>query len=730
MATLVFTAIGTALGGPLGGALGSLLGNRIDRAVAGSPSREGPRLKELAVTTSSYGTAIPQIHGRMRVPGTIIWATDLVERKEKSGGGKGSPSVTTYSYSANFAVALASRPIESIGRIWADGNLLRGAAGDLKVGGALRVYEGHADQVPDSLIASDRGAFCPAFRGTAYCVFEALDLADFGNRIPALSFEVIGSDGEPSLVDLIASPGIAKAGDAPLPGLQGFANDGGPMSAVLNTLAQIYPISCDTGGDGLSVEPAAAALDEPILLGEPTMASEDAEAFAPQSGTLRRQQADARTIPQALRYYDIARDYQIGVQSADGRARPGRSRTLDFPGSLQAATARSLASDAAERAAWARDIVSWRTGELSPDVRPGSVVRLPGRPGQWRVLQWEWRETGVELSLERVVRASSPAVPTDSGQSVAQPDLPVPPSLLDAFELPFDGNGDPHVRHVYAAASSAAQGWRGAMLYRVENGELVEVQPTGKARAVIGALATPLAPSPAQLLERQASMDVELAAGDFALESADLSGLLAGSNLALVGGEVLQFANAERVGEATWRLTGLLRGRGGTEAAALLGHEAGTPFALIDAALDQLDPTRLGAIDGREIAALGLGDEAAVTATLRNEGLSLRPLAPVHARSRADADDALILAWTRRARGAFGWPEGVDVPIIEDSEAYRVGLGPVDAPLAAWETTAPRLTIDPGGLADLQSAHAGQPIWVRQLGRHGASDPLLLTTLP
>ena len=59
MATLVFTALGTAIGGPLGGALGSLVGSQIDRSlVGGGPRREGPRLKELAVTTSSYGTPI------------------------------------------------------------------------------------------------------------------------------------------------------------------------------------------------------------------------------------------------------------------------------------------------------------------------------------------------------------------------------------------------------------------------------------------------------------------------------------------------------------------------------------------------------------------------------------------------------------------------------------------------------------------------------------------------
>ena len=80
MATLVFTALGTALGGPLGGALGSL-DRQPDRprGARRRPRREGPRLKELAVTTSSYGTPIPRHFGTMRAAGTIIWATDLVE---------------------------------------------------------------------------------------------------------------------------------------------------------------------------------------------------------------------------------------------------------------------------------------------------------------------------------------------------------------------------------------------------------------------------------------------------------------------------------------------------------------------------------------------------------------------------------------------------------------------------------------------------------------------------
>ena len=63
----------------------------------------------------------------MRVAGTVIWSTDLIEDRNREGGGKGRPATTSYSYSASFAVALSARPVRAVHRIWADGKLLRGA---------------------------------------------------------------------------------------------------------------------------------------------------------------------------------------------------------------------------------------------------------------------------------------------------------------------------------------------------------------------------------------------------------------------------------------------------------------------------------------------------------------------------------------------------------------------------------------------------------------------------
>jgi hypothetical protein len=725
MATLVLSAIGTAIAGPFGGAIGGLIGNQIDHAVFGGPKRQGPRLKELGVSTSSYGSPIPRHHGRIRTPGTIVWSTDLVERKEKSGGGKGKPSLTSYSYSVSFAVALSSRPIVEVGRIWADGTLLRGAAGDLKAGGAFRLYTGHGDQPLDPLIASAEPT-CPAFRGLAYCVFESLELADFGNRIPALTFEVVADDEPVSMASLLEPLGQPIVIDRPLAGLECFSNEGGALSQILASIDQLYPMACDAGGDSLSLDSADRIPGIPATLPEPA-AADDGDSFAAATGELRRRQADAGEISDALRYYDPARDYQPGMQRADGRARPGRSQVIEFPGVLQATDARSLTNAAAARAGWAREGVAWRTAELDPAIAPGKVVQLPDRDGHWLIDSWEWRDQGIELSLRRLPRGAARQPAADSGNALTSPDVQATPTELLAYELPWDGTGSADTRLAYAAVSSVSSGWRGAALFLQQGAELLPLGPSGRKRSAIGTTLNALSPSTGLLLDRVASVDVNMLSPDFILDSCSVAELASGANMALVAGEVLQFLRAERLGDTSWRLTGLLRGRGGTEGAAVLGASAGAAFVLLDDEPVPLDSAVLG--QAATIAAIGLADPQPVYAVLANAGMSHTPLSPVHGAIREASDGSISCNWCRRSRGSWPWLDGIEVPLNEQAEAYVIGVGPTDAPALRWETASPRLEIDPATWASVRSAHIGEPLWVRQIGTYALSPPLLLSMI-
>lgn len=219
MATIALAAAGAAVGGALlpagitvlgttiagaaiGSQVGALAGAWVDQALFASSGQprtlHGPRLQNLHGTASTEGTPIPRVYGRCRLGGQIIWATDIEEEAttstQSAGRGKGgarssrqtAPTTqVTYSYYANFAIALAEGEIAGIGRVWADGQEL-----DL-AGISYRLYAGSESQAADSLIVAREGAAnAPAYRGVAYIVFEHFALASFGNRIPQFSFEI------------------------------------------------------------------------------------------------------------------------------------------------------------------------------------------------------------------------------------------------------------------------------------------------------------------------------------------------------------------------------------------------------------------------------------------------------------------------------------------------------------------------------------------------------------
>lgn len=327
MATILFSAIGTAIGGPLGGAIGALVGRQVDSAIIGKGSVSGPRLKELEITTSSYGSVLARHFGRMRVPGTIIWSTDLVEASETTGG-KNRPDVTTYTYSVSFAVALSSRPIRAIGRIWADGRLLRGEAGDLKVEGQMRLHTGEEDQQADPLIAEIEGEQrCPAWRGLAYVVFEDLDLSEFYNRIPALTFEIV-ADESFGLAEIVEELVDESDADVALDGLAGLSCEG-PLVDLLGQLDPVFPIDADASGQTM-IFARERQQAGPIALPEPAIAVDDGD-FGGGAGYARRRGPPRERPLEILRYYDIERDYQPGLQRAPGRPGPGQPLTIEMP---------------------------------------------------------------------------------------------------------------------------------------------------------------------------------------------------------------------------------------------------------------------------------------------------------------------------------------------------------------------------------------------------------------
>ena len=687
MATLVLTTLGTALGGPIGGALGSLVGQSIDRGLFGTGGRKGPRLGDLSVQTSSYGSAIPRLYGTMRVAGTVVWASDLIEQEAIEGGGKGSPERTVYSYSANLAVALSSRPISTVKRIWADGKLMRGATGDFKVKTKFRLALGSGDQDPDPLIASMEGiADTPAYRGLALAIFEDLELAEFGNRIPLLTFEVVADD-EPVPLSALASDasqGLIDASEA-MP-VVGFAAHGTSVRDSLEQLIELAGVSL-ADRDGRLRSPEGGV---PLLIADAELGC---DADGPGSPRLRRCRAPDGEMPAllTLSYYDPDRDYQAGQARASSGQRGALERRLELPAVLAAGQARQLAEHALSRRWLAGDKVQLRLPPSRLGLRPGDAIQLAGTSRPWTV-----RTMSVEGMAVAVEAESAPAtvqpLPADPGRPVSEADVAVGRSQLALFELPPDGDAPAHSPTPFVAGSNEGL-WR-SLPVELKLGEQPLPGLIIGRRSIIGRTDTVLGPGSSMIIDERSEVVVRLASDSQILLNADRNALMAGANLALIGDELVQFGRSEQLSAGLFRLSSLLRGRRGTEWAEST-HDIDDLFCMIEPS--RLQSVALATGTAGEMltaAAHGVGDLPPVPQVGRLvSGEAMRPPAPCHL-TATRSGGGIQVRWVRRSHRRWAWVEGIGDGADSFPELYRVtATGPGGEMFV--ETDARSLVLEP-----------------------------------
>lgn len=197
---------GFIIGGPTGALYGAQLGIGIGGYIdpPKGPKLQGPRLSDLSVQTSTYGSPIPRIYGTVPIVGNVFWleGNQLLEvvAQEEQGGGKGGgggATVETFTYFATFALGLCAGPIAGVRRIWIGNSLFYDAGSSdpetviASRSDAFILYHGTDTQQPDPRIQADRGAAnVPAYRGHAYIVFNDLPLADYGNSLLGAQIKV------------------------------------------------------------------------------------------------------------------------------------------------------------------------------------------------------------------------------------------------------------------------------------------------------------------------------------------------------------------------------------------------------------------------------------------------------------------------------------------------------------------------------------------------------------
>jgi hypothetical protein len=135
---------------------------------------------------------------------------------------------------------------------------------------------------------------------------------------------------------------------------------------------------------------------------------------------------------------------------------------------------------------------------------------------------------------------------------------------------------------------------------------------TAGRKSVLGSAATILASGDPSSIDTANSVEVVLIDAEQWLTSCDDDALAAGTNLAVIGQELIQFGAVTPLGDGRFHLARLLRGRMGTESA-ISGHSLDEIFCLIEPG--SLQPIALPALSaGVEVTAqVPGGDSASVT---------------------------------------------------------------------------------------------------------------------
>lgn len=726
--TIGGAALGFFFGGPAGAALGAQIGGYAGALVDPADPIEGPRLSDLQVTASTYGTPIPLIYGPTnRISGNVIWSTGLIESSSttRTGGkgGGGGQKVTEYSYRMSLAIALGAGVVQGIKRISANSKLIfdidalttpppapsadvgmvvvanadsvPDSSYGVQAGGpyaVLRFYQGTGTQQIDPTIEAYLGVGnTPAYRHTAYLVIQDLQLADYGNAMPNIEVEVVGQESikvRDVVQDIFDRAGMTNTYTDSLDmALRGYVvSQAGPAYQAIQPLTRAYNFDLvEQLGEIRCVRRTGYVQALIPITDMGCRPAGDDSGIEP----IRFLTASDTSMPRevAVNYSDPAMEYQVNTQVASRTAGSSENNMrVEMPMVLTAEEARRLADRELWEAWTARRRARFTLSDRWIRLSPGAVVGLPvaGMAIPHRIVKLSRGHDGV-IEVDAVYEdpeiydstaaGASPAIP---GSTIKLPGLTR--ELMLDIPILRDQDDD---TGFYVVAAASGDGWRGAELERsVDGGSSFSSVGPLDGRSVIGDVATALPAGPANIWDRGNTLTVVLHDERDELEGVSELNVLNGRNAAWVGppdgagGEIIQFTTATLVAPKTYELSGLLRGRRGTEHA-IGTHGPDEVFVLLQA--ETLQRQDFGLSDlGLERVYRPVSNYTQPsdnpTQTFTNTGAGRRPFSPVHVRGVRDSGNDLTISWIRRTRYSTPGLGRGEVPLGETVEHYRVDV--------------------------------------------------------
>lgn len=419
-----------------------------------------------------------------------------------------------------------------------------------------------------------------------------------------------------------------------------------------------------------------------------------------------------------VKYIDKQNNYDPNAQSAPRIKSPVRTMysnnriSADLPIVLSGFDAKQIAYKTQfaaflERSRYAFKL-PWRYGTLDPaDVV--TVTLDDGSSYQTRIVKDDRGADGV-LDLESVLTDAPTFVSNVSGGGQTIPDQLIPysgPSRIFLPDCPLlrdvDDLGGAASRVYIMAGGYGSEAWTGAQIWESSDGATYAYVATNPFQIAYGIAMNVLDDVDDPFLTDEASsLRIRMIAGS-TLESITQLQMLNGANAAILGSEVIQFRDVTEEDDGSFTLTGLLRGRRGTDLNTG-AHVTGETFLFLIADTVSEIQIPLSEIGGtrffKPVTYGAFLDETIATSKIHH-GNDLKPYAVVHQAGEYSGSD-IDLTWQRRTRFAGAWIDGIGtVPLNEATEAYEIDIydDPGSSVLRTLTSTSPAVTYTAANIA-------------------------------
>jgi hypothetical protein len=584
---------------------------------------------------------------------------------------------------------------------------------------SANIYLGSEEQIPNAMLESYLGAGnVPAFRGTVYICLTNLQLEDFGNAIPQFTVEVQqNKNGSAYLHDIIhdicidsglTEDEIDSLGNIPetiqIPGFAITQSMSGRQA--LNMLQSVFPFDAAESSYGIvfnwiNLRPKAILRREDFG----SYLEGDAQSSPPPSvETTRAMDLD---LPKRinLKFQEVARNYSSNTVYFLRTAT--NSQSIDNIDVTIALTRDQAQKQVEELLALKYTASKSHKVYLPPKyviIEPGDAVLVPDPSYLNETDQYfVWRCVEVNLSPRGLIEMtfvdhdqyveSGAIVEADlEDNTVTLPqNSPTIPYLLD---IPLLDDLTSDTPGFYSVLGGNNDNWRGgALLVDISSGGTVpafgQQQPATTTGSNWNQLAmnslnmahgycmTALGPAHPACWDYKSKVRVLLRSKGMQLSNVAQSDLIANPfNVAIIGNEIVQYANVRALGNDIWELSTFLRGLRGTDYA-INSHTRGERFVrLLQSSTVRItnDVRQLNKPGTFRAISSGNSLDSDSSVTFANTGNSLRPYAPaIYEQTRRSTGDVYI-RWSPRVRQNGGLIDGQATVLDQPTEAYSIDV--------------------------------------------------------